>query len=406
MITPYAETDLSVFSWRHSAPTPISEGPISGLRLGVKDLFHIHGIPTGAGNPDWLKSHAIPNNTSPAVQELLDAGALLVGKTQTDELAYSLNGCNCHYGTPANTAASGRLPGGSSSGSAVATALNLVDIGLGTDTGGSIRVPASYNGLFGIRTSHGIVSTQHMVPLAPRFDTVGWMCRSAEHLFQAGKVLLPNTIRYAERPIRVAVIEAMMHGKSLWTESCQTWLNQQPQLTAFHHVLLEQDWLEGASDCFRTLQGRDIWQTHGEWINQHNPTFGPDIQQRLDWAANINDGQHNKAESTLKDYQSVIASWFHHTDVLLLPTTPGAAPKLDASSTTLENYRKKLMGLTAIAGLAGLPQVHLPVLMQDGAPAGLSIVGRAGSDLALLELVHRLFPSSPLKNNNQGDAHA
>ena len=113
----------------------------------------------------------------------------MVGRVQTDELAYSLNGCNYHYGTPVNPVTPDRLPGGSSSGSAVAVARGDADVGLGTDTGGSIRVPACYNGLYGIRPTHGRLSSEHMVPLAPRFDTPGWLCRDAETLERVGAIL-------------------------------------------------------------------------------------------------------------------------------------------------------------------------------------------------------------------------
>src|SRR6187431_1810526 len=191
----YMSLDKRVFAWRGHYPNPrAGSGSLVGLRLGVKDLFHIAGLPTAAGNPDWLASHALPEQTSPVVMQLLNAGAELVGKTQTDELAYSLNGLNIHYGAPINPRSPERLPGGSSSGSAVAVAVGDIDIGLGTDTGGSIRVPASYNGLFGIRTSHGFISSEQMVPLAPLFDSVGWLTRDAKTLALVGEVLLPDNL--------------------------------------------------------------------------------------------------------------------------------------------------------------------------------------------------------------------
>ena len=159
-------------------PQGNGQGRLSGLRLGVKDLFYITGMPTTAGNPDWMASHSQPaTDTAPSVVALLNEGAVLVGKTLTDELAYSLEGINQHYGTPVNPKAPDRIPGGSSSGSAVAVAKEHIDIGLGTDTAGSIRVPASYNGLYGLRPSHGVISCEHLIPLAPRFDTVGWLTR-------------------------------------------------------------------------------------------------------------------------------------------------------------------------------------------------------------------------------------
>jgi amidase len=167
-------------------------GPLAGLTFAAKDLFDVAGYVACAGNPDWLRTHAPAGKTAPVVQTLLEAGATLMGKTVTDELAFSMSGENIHYGTPINPAAPARIPGGSSSGSASATASKLVDFALGTDTSGSIRVPASYCGLFSLRPTHGRISCQGVIPLAPSFDTVGWVARDATLLQRIGEVLLAD----------------------------------------------------------------------------------------------------------------------------------------------------------------------------------------------------------------------
>lgn len=166
------------------------QGPLAGVTLAVKDLFDVAGLPTGAGSPEWLATHPVPNESAAAVSRLLDAGAHIVGKTHTDELAWSLNGENAHYGTPQNPNAPGRIPGGSSSGSAAAVAGSLVQIALGSDTGGSVRLPASYCGIYGIRPTHGRIDLRGVVPLAPSYDTVGWFARDPMLLSTVGKVLL------------------------------------------------------------------------------------------------------------------------------------------------------------------------------------------------------------------------
>lgn len=397
--------DQRVFAWRGSYTNPrAGSGSLAGLRLGVKDLFHIAGLPTAAGNPDWLASHPIPEHTSPVVTQLLDAGAELVGKTQTDELAYSLNGLNIHYGAPLNPLNPDRLPGGSSSGSAVAVAAGDIDIGLGTDTGGSIRVPASYNGLFGIRTTHGLISSEQMVPLAPLFDTVGWFARDARTLARVGEVLLPDHLsrQFPNKPIstqqrsgslRIALLLPLQNG-ALWTPAHQDWLKQQSLLTGFKPILLNSDWLSRASQCFRTLQGRAIWQTHGDWISAHKPTFAPDIHARFQWCATLAEADQLAAEAERARLQADIDSWFTDVDLVLLPTTPGAAPLLGADPEWMDSYRSQLMGLTAPAGLAGLPQVHLPVLTEQGAPCGVSLLGKRGADKALLQLAIELCAAS------------
>jgi len=394
--------DQSVYAWRgtfspQSTGSRQLSGELDGLRLGVKDLFHIAGLPTGAGNPDWLASHPIPNQTSPIVTQLLNAGATFVGKTQTDELAYSLNGLSMHYGAPRNPKAPSRLPGGSSSGSAVAVAAGDIDIGLGSDTGGSIRVPASYNGLFGIRTTHGLLSGEHMVPLAPAFDTVGWLAASAEILWRVGDVLLPPafTLWSNKRTLDVGVISPVINNTQLWNESHNHWLAQQKTFVEFKRLSLCEDFCKRASECFRILQGRDIWRTHGEWIRKQKPTFAADIHARFEWASQLTSEQENIAAAERLELQQEIATWFEGVDLLVLPTTPGPAPLLGASGEWMDNYRTQLMGLTAPAGLAGLPQIHLPVLMSDNspidkAPMGISLLAPQGFDRDLLQLAARL----------------
>ena len=167
-------------------------GPLAGVSFAVKDIFDVAGTVTGCGNPDWLAGHGAAERHAPAVQMLLDAGGRLVGKTVTEELAFSAVGINPHYGTPRNSAAPGRVPGGSSSGSAAAVGGGLVALALGSDTGGSVRVPASYNGIYGMRPSHGRISLAGVMPLAPSFDTVGWFARDPQLLATAGRVLLDD----------------------------------------------------------------------------------------------------------------------------------------------------------------------------------------------------------------------
>ncbi|WP_027328297.1 amidase [Marinimicrobium agarilyticum] len=387
--------DPRAYTWRpekRAVPAP-GRGPLSGLRLAVKDLFHIAGIPTGAGNPDWLASHPLPTRTAPVVAQLLSAGAELVGKTLTDELAYSLNGQNIHYGTPLNPRAKDRLPGGSSSGSAVVVAAGEADIGLGTDTGGSIRVPASYNGLFGLRPTHGELSLEETVPLAPRFDTVGWMTNTAALLKRVGDILLPEDLptRSNNGSATLAVLVPEQGGQPLWREEHDAWLQSlDTSAVVLRRIEVNGDWLNHASDCFRTLQGREIWRTHGRWLTERKPVFAPDIQARLQWSRGLTEADEVGAERDRAQLCATIASWFEGVEAVLMPTTPGPAPRLDAASDRIAVYRSQLMGLTAPAGLCSLPQLHMPVLARDGAPMGVSLLGAHRHDKVLLELAHTL----------------
>jgi amidase len=167
-------------------------GPLAGYSFAAKDVFDIAGVGTGFGHPEWLATHEVPRVTAPAVQKLLEAGANLIGKAQSDELCYSLSGENVHYGTPENAAAPGRIPGGSSSGSAAAVAAGLCDFALGTDCGGSVRIPASYCGLLGIRPGLGQVPADGVLEFAPSFDVVGWFAKTGMLMQRVGDVLLPS----------------------------------------------------------------------------------------------------------------------------------------------------------------------------------------------------------------------
>lgn len=365
-------------------------GSLSGLNLGVKDLFHVAGIPTTAGNPDWLASHPQPaEHTAPCVESLLQAGATLIGKTLTDELAYSLEGINKHYGTPINPQAPERIPGGSSSGSAVAVANGSIDIGLGTDTGGSIRVPASYNGLYGLRPSHGVVSSKHLIPLSPRFDTVGWMTRDLPTMMKVAQVLLRSNREIDLSRLVVCNVE----GIESWTIAYQPLLTTiASQFESIDYLNIGSECLTKASRAFRVLQGREIWRIHGAWIQQQQPDLATEISDRFTWCKSLNADDEQQAEILAQEFVD-----FWHTDVLptsdgvlLLPTTPGAAPLLNSSSSQQLKYRNRLMGLTAPAGLTGAPQINLPYLKNDKAPWGVSLLARSGCDRALLTCASKL----------------
>lgn len=361
---------------------------LAGLRLAVKDLFAIQGVPTTAGNPTWATSHSLPDSTASAVERLTRAGAHVVGKTITDELAYSLNGQNIHYGTPRNPITPDRLPGGSSSGSATAVADELADIGLGTDTGGSIRVPASYNNLFGMRPTHGLIACDGLVPLAPDFDTVGTLTRDFSLLHKSMACLLADaklqSVSFTHLTPLPAAITASEHAQHI-----DNWIKNQEMPTVSANI----DTLMALplAEAFRVLQGAQIWQTHGEWITANNPIFAPDISERFAASRAITSSQIRHAKQIQLQLINQLSILFEHDTALVIPTTPGCAPRLTASAHTLTEYRKQLLNLTAIAGLAGLPQLHLPLFRVNNAPCGLSLIGPKNSDLSLLALAKSLL---------------
>ncbi len=371
---------------------PKAQKPLCGLGLAVKDLFHIQGLPTSAGNPDWLATHSIPENTSSCVAKMLQAGAVFKGKTITDELAYSLHGQNKHYETLVNPAAPAHIPGGSSSGSAVAVSAHLADIGLGTDTGGSIRVPSSYQGLWGLRTTHGVVACDNMVALAPSFDTVGWMTRDLDTLTKVSNVCIDSATQSEISGTPRFGIAAHLFEQAAHKSLCKTWLAalaENNDCITLSETQLDLDTLQTAA-TFRTLQGNEIWQQHGEWIENTQPDIAKDIVLRLNWCKAITTQNVQQAKAQQSVVINHLNALFEDIDVLIIPTTPGVAPRCDADETTLANDRNALLALTAIAGLAGLPQLHLPLFTLHNAPCGLSLVGKKGNDLALLALAKKL----------------
>lgn len=362
-------------------------GPLSGLTFAAKDIFDVAGFVTGCGNPDWARTHAPAAVHAPVVQSLLDAGAELVGKTITDELAYSLNGQNFHYGTPTNVNAPGRIPGGSSSGSAAAVAGGLADTALGSDTGGSVRIPASYCGLYGIRPTHGRITLEGVMPLAPSFDTVGWFARDAVTLRRVGAVLLGGKEGSAGRWKRLLLAEdafalALPAAQSVLAPLVE---RLEQRLTPAEKVVAAEagslaDWMWR----FRHIQAREIMSTQGAWIAETRPKFGPEIQERFDWAASITETEAGTARAAREDFAARLAALLGEDALLCLPTAPGIAPLCSSDAAELVAHRKAVLSLTSIAGLSRLPQVSLPLARLDGCPLGLSLIAPAGADADLL----------------------
>jgi amidase len=372
-------------------------GPLAGRTFAVKDLFDIEGRVTGAGNPQWLATHEPAKETAPPVAALLAAGARMIGKTITDELAYSLNGDNIHYGTPRNSKAPDRVPGGSSSGSAAAVAAGLCDFALGTDTGGSVRIPGSFCGLFGIRTSHGVISTVGLVPLMPSFDTVGWFTREPGLFQQVGEVLLPE-VAPSSLPSRLLIVREGL--ELLDHEARLVFRNTVDALSGcFGEVATIS--IAGAAglapwrDVFRIASAHETWRVQGAWVSTHGDSLSAPIAERFAFARSVTDADAAEARRKCEELGRSVRACVETNTVLCIPTAPGPAPKLDAKGQTVEEFRQRAQRLTAIAGLSGLPEVTLPGFAEiAGLPLGLSLIGAAGADRMLLALADKISRSS------------
>jgi amidase len=367
-------------------------GALSGLSFAVKDLIDVRGHVTGAGNPAWAASHAAATADAPVVDRLLGAGATLIGKTVTDELAFSLDGRNAHYGTPINAAAPSRLPGGSSSGSAAAVAGNLADFALGTDTGGSVRVPASFCGLYGFRASHGALPTAGVVPFAPGFDTVGWFARDATLLRRIGEVLLPSApgAPLASRALlcrdAFAIVDDPPRHRLL---SCAGAVLGRGHIVAQASIDLAREGLADWMKAYLVLQGAEIRRALGPWIRDRNPAFGANIAARFATIWEIAETDVAAAGALRADIAARLDTMLADV-VLVLPTAPFAAPRRDIAETALGELYPRMLALNVPASLGGLPQVTLPLVSTEDGPIGLSLVGRRGSDRALLALAESL----------------
>lgn len=377
---------LNTAIWRvlGSPLVPGGEGLLEGETVAVKDLFAVVGHPTGAGVPAYLAQQHDASWTASAVDDLVAAGAAVQGIAQTDEFAYSIAGRNPHYGTPPNPLVVGGIPGGSSSGPASAVATGQASIGLGTDTGGSIRVPASYQGLWGLRTTHGAVSVDGLLPLAPSFDTVGWMTRTPALLHAAASASLRDQLpALPDFVVSHALLE-------LAEPEVQTAL--EPYFVDREDVDLGDP--DELFEIFRTIQAAEAWQSYGDWVTDHPGALGSDIAGRFEYAASISAEQEAQARvdraAARARIEGVLGS-----RILLLPSASSIAPQATADAATIERVRAGTLRLTCIAGLTGRPGLSAPLgwvplpSQLTPAPVGLCFVGPRDTDLALVGIAEQ-----------------
>jgi amidase len=363
-----------------------TDGVLIGTRFAAKDVFDIEGHVTGAGSPDWLSTHAAAGSNAWVIERVLAEGASLTGKTISDELTFGLDGEHHHYGTPINPASPDRIPGGSSSGSASVAAAGVVDFALGTDTAGSVRIPASYCGVFGIRTTHGRVPRDGVFPLAPGFDTVGWVAREAAVLAKVGVAILgsgrdptpwerllvaTDCLAVATRDVRFACEEAVpVVAEALGVKT--------------HGAVVAPGGLAAWADCFRQLQAREVGEMHGDWFRDANPTLGPGVRERFRAAVTAARQELPEATAARRAATQRVRGLLSDDAVLCMPTAPSVAPLRGASVASRTELRPRILALTSVAGLSGTPQVTIPLRSEGGPPIGLSLIGLAGDDERLL----------------------
>ncbi|MBU8538904.1 amidase [Falsiroseomonas tokyonensis] len=360
-------------------------GSLSGLRFAAKDLFDIAGHPTGGGNPDWARQNPVPTRHAWAVQTLLDAGATLIGKTITDEVSLGILGENAFEGTPLNPAAPGHVPGGSSSGSASAVAQGLCETALGTDTGGSVRVPASFCGLYGIRPTHGRLDLTGMLPQAPSSDTTGWFARDAATFARVSEVLLQEKVAEALPNNLLIATDAFGFAEPETTAALQPMLDKLKKIVPeWREEVLAPPGLVAWGRAQRTLQPVEAWETFREWVERDNPRFAFSVARGLVMAAATPEVERGWAALMRQEVRGRLRHLLPPGTVLAMPTTPFPAPKAGLPLSALNPIRDQILCLCALGGLAGHPQISLPGATAQGRPVGLSLIAARGADTLLL----------------------
>jgi len=367
---------------------PTAAGLLDGHTVAVKDVFAVEGFALGAGVPAYLSGAERAPRSAASLSVLLAAGASVRGIAQTDQFAYSIAGRNAAYGTPPNPAVPGAIPGGSSSGPAAAVAMGHATIGLGTDTAGSIRIPASYQGLWGLRTTHGAVSVDGVLPLAPSFDTVGWLTRDAETLAAVTRASL-GAVEPRTPGAQLVTAPALTDSSTpevarAFAAAIDALATAGSEVRTLDDAAFSADALDALYAAFRTVQAAEAWAQHGAWIEAHPGALGDDIAARFAWASTITAGAASVARAALDGARAALAAALRDA-VLVLPTASSVAPSTDADGAEIEAIRTATLRMTAVAGATGRPAVSVPGLTAGGAPIGVCFVGPRASDMALVE---------------------
>ena len=366
-------------------------GPLAGLSFAAKDLFDVAGHPTGGGNPDWARVNPVPDRHAWAVETLLDAGADLIGKTVTDEVSLGILGENPFDGTPTNPRAPGHVPGGSSSGSAAAVAAGLCDSALGTDTGGSVRVPASFCGLYGIRPTHGRLDLSGMMQQAPTSDTTGWFARDAATFARVSTVMLGEAIPDALPRHLLVAEDAFAFVEPGTASTLRPLVDKLARLIGdAGEAVLAPPGLAAWHRAQTTLQPHEAWQTFAEWIERANPRFQFSVARNLVIGSQIPAAELAQAALVREEARGHLRRLLPEGTIMCLPTTPFPAPRCGQPLTATTALRARIICLCAHGGLTGVPHVTIPGATVDGNPVGLSIIGARGSDALLVAVARAL----------------
>jgi amidase len=387
------EDEWGAFVRRFERPmSATGRGALDDWTLAVKDCFAIGGVPLTAGSAEFADWHGLPTVDGWAVAALRSSGARVVGTTAMHELAYGITGINLGQGTPKNPMVEGAIPGGSSSGSAVAVAAGLARIALGTDTGGSIRAPASLCGIWGYRPTHGLLPLTGCVPLAPSFDTVGAMARDGADLSVLCEILWAATEAgpLADGPPieRVWIVEDAIESAN---NDLQRAIEASASRLSTSGVRVRELRLNVMDEIRETqapLQGAEAWATHQQWIEQLSPKIGDDVAKLLRIGSERTSQELLAAQSERQRLVAALHDRIGTDHALLLPAALGAAPQLsdfDDPDRSLAN-RRGMLTLHNVATIGGFPAVAFPIQSEEQLPLGAQLVGPRGRDRELVRV--------------------
>ena len=394
-----------------------SSTTLRGIPIAIKDLFDTAGIRTSAGSKFFAEN--IPQEDAFVVEKLKQAGALIVGKTNTHEIALGVTGNNPHYGTARNPWDSARIPGGSSSGSAIAVATGMALGALGTDTGGSIRIPASLCGIVGFKPTFGRVSVRGVFPLSWNLDHVGPLTKCVK---DAAAILQVISIYDPIDPASIKMLTGDYLGHLLddltgrkialgvgdYIESADSEvLNAVRESVQVFEAVgckvqgVNLDWMQEVALANKTMTQSDGAAVHRDRLREHPEMFGQDIRRRLEDGAKTTSTEYILARRAQAEVRKRFEQFFESYDFLITPTTPIAAPTIEGHDAVEQAGR--LTRFTAPFNLAGLPALSIPCgFTKEGLPVGLQIISRAWADAKVLNAAyafeqatewHNRFPS-------------
>lgn len=401
-------------------PPPAAKQTLAGLTFAINDIFELEDYVTGFGNPDWARTHEAAEKTAVTVTALLKNGAVCVGKTVMGELGFGVSGENIHHGTPINPEMPAHVPGGSSSGSAVAVAAGLVDFALGTDTIGCIRIPAAFCGLLSYRPSHGAVSTIGILPNSQSLDTVGWLARDPSILLRVGHTLLKLNTVEPRRARRLIFADDLFQLSKFPKQKAEVVINKaienlsgyQPQqhINFGQHISLNVPSLKGfldqstnmqngisnlkaLSSAMVSLQRHEFKTNHEDWVKSVEPKLALDVSDNLLTAINTTHENIKALYDIRKELRACMQILLKDDGILVIPTVADPPSKLNSKKRdTVESHNRALI-LSSIASMSGCCQVTIPLGKNDGCPISVSFITFHGGDKFLLDTVLDMYSS-------------